>query len=326
MAKLLFIGTLALDVIAKLDKPGNTVVGKLTAADFMAKAFADKVELDRLEVRPGGSAANAAIAAHALGSNCSLVSAVGGDLFGRHLVANMKGHGIAVNGVAVMAGQKTSTSVILLSDGNKAVLSSRGAFAHLGPKHLGEELVRKNEVIITTSLSSNDNFALFLKAVKLAHKDRKKIVFAPSMTMLKAQGKKFAKLHPHFDLAICNEAEAAYYTGEKTAEAAVRKLPGKVRVVTMAQKGAIAFAEGKILRIAAPPVKVVDTTGAGDSFTGAFVHEFYSHGSVRNALQTATAVAGLKLAHLGAHFTGTAKEVKAFRKAHGRQMLVKTAN
>src|SRR3989338_6403291 len=187
MPRLLFIGTLALDVIAKLDKPCHAVVGKLTAADFMARAFADKVELDRLEVRPGGSAANAAIAAHALGSTCGLVSAVGGDLFGKHLVANMKRHGIAVDGVVTLAGQKTSTSVILLSDGNKAVLSSRGAFAHLGPKNLREPLVRQADVVVTTSLSSDENYALFLKAVKLAHADRKKIVFAPSMTMLKAQ-------------------------------------------------------------------------------------------------------------------------------------------
>ncbi len=323
MPKLLFIGTLALDVIAKLDKPGHAVVGKLTAADFMARAFADKVELDRLEVRPGGSAANAAIAAHALGSNCGLVSAVGGDLFGKHLVANMKRHGIGIDGVAVMPNQKTSTSVILLSDGNKAVLSSRGAFSHLGPKHLAEKLVRQADVVVTTSLSSDDNFALFLKAVKLAHEDRKKIVFAPSMTMLKAQGRKFGRLHPHFDLAICNEAEAMYYTGESSAEKAVKKLPGRVAVVTMAEKGAIAYAGGQVLHIGAPKVKVVDTTGAGDSFTGAFVHELYSHGSVRRALAAATAVAGLKLSSMGAHFTGTASDVAAFRGKHGKKLVVK---
>lgn len=322
--RILFIGTTTADVIADVRHLRKiTIEGEASPMQLVGIAFASKTELHDLQIRPGGSAANSAVAATQLGARCALLTALGGDLLGRHLLQNLRRHRVDASAVQVFKRDKTAVSIILLSEGEKSVLVYKGAFRKLGPQHLSEERVEKNDAVVATALSSEENFHLFVKAVQLAHKHRKKIVFAPSMTMLKARRKEFENFRERFDLCIMNEEEACFLTGRKSASSAIKALPGRVKVVTCAGEGALAYANGELLRIGAPKVRIVDTTGAGDAFTGAFVHEFYSHGDLREAMRTATAVAALKLGHLGAHFTKKPREVEAFKKSRAKELAVR---
>jgi sugar/nucleoside kinase (ribokinase family) len=72
---------------------------------------------------------------------------------------------------------------------------------------------------------------------------------------------------------LANRAEAEALTGQKNAETAARVLAEHVptAVVTYGRGGAVAAANGELVRVEAPPVVVRDTTGAGDLLVAAYV-------------------------------------------------------
>jgi len=79
-----------------------------------------------------------------------------------------------------------------------------------------------------------------------------------------------------FEFAFPNESEAKAITGEKTIEAAARKLARWVRVpiVKLGSHGSLAVRDGKIVRVKSIRVRAVDATGSGDAFDGGFLHGY----------------------------------------------------
>ena len=85
---------------------------------------------------------------------------------------------------------------------------------------------------------------------------------------------------PDLDILIVNETEAeellgTEVTAENGGEAALSlaALGPRTVVVTLGPAGAVVAHEGETRYFPAPQVTAVDTTGAGDSFTGAFAAE-----------------------------------------------------
>jgi ribokinase len=78
------------------------------------------------------------------------------------------------------------------------------------------------------------------------------------------------------EFAFPNEAEAKAMTGERTIEAAARKLARWVRVpiVKLGPHGSLAVRDGKIVRAKSLRVRAVDATGSGDAFDGGFLHGY----------------------------------------------------
>ena len=75
------------------------------------------------------------------------------------------------------------------------------------------------------------------------------------------------------DFVFVNEHEARLYTGEKTLEASIPhwRRRNSITIIKVGKQGAVWIAPDKDLHVAAPKVKVVDTTGAGDSFNAGFL-------------------------------------------------------
>ncbi|MDP2717925.1 MAG: PfkB family carbohydrate kinase, partial [Candidatus Micrarchaeota archaeon] len=109
-----------------------------------------------------------------------------------------------------------------------------------------------------------------------------------------------------------NHEEAGYYTGSKKPLAALHELPGKLNVMTWDAKGTFVEYGGVRLHVPTLKVQVKDTTGAGDSFTGALVHGLLSHGNVLKAVQFATAVACLNIQQIGAKVQGSKADIHGF--------------
>ena len=75
------------------------------------------------------------------------------------------------------------------------------------------------------------------------------------------------------DFVFVNEHEARLYTGAKTLEASIPdwRRRNSITIIKVGEEGAVWIAPDKDLHVAAPKVKVVDTTGAGDSFNAGFL-------------------------------------------------------
>ncbi|MBI4361466.1 carbohydrate kinase family protein [Candidatus Micrarchaeota archaeon] len=280
---------------------------------FVELSFASKTSLDDVSVTTGGSAANSAYTTKVLGSNVDLVCAVGDDLFGDLVLDDFKKSYIPTRHIQRFKGKKTAVGINLLCEsGEKTNLVFKGATDALEATALPESSVKAADIVVCTSLSSPANFRLFEKALHFARWHQKPFVFAPSITMLRARKTDLDSMHGHFDVVVMNHEEAGYYTGSKKPLEALHELPGKLNVMTWDANGT--FVEYGGLRLHVPTLKVgvKDTTGAGDSFTGALVHGLLSHGNIVKAVQLATAVACLNITQVGAKVQGSKADIHAF--------------
>ncbi len=108
-------------------------------------------------------------------------------------------------------------------------------------------------------------------------------------------------------MLIVNEIEAAAIAAALRAPAlpeafagAIHRRFGCATIVTLGAQGAIMAADGALVRAAAPSVRVIDTTGAGDAFTGSFAAALDRGASWPHALAAGVAAGSLACAAMGA--------------------------
>lgn len=327
-ADFLVVGSSTVDIMAKTSDVERIDISGRQVEKLVCISFASKSELEGLELHPGGSAANSAVMMATLGSSALLLSAVGDDAFGKLVLDDLRNKGVATKMVKVFRNMPTGVGIDIVSGhGEKSVLVYRGANNNLGSSDVPESAIKNSRHILITSLVSEANYGLFGKLISLAKKHHKPVVFAPSITMLHSWMPKLRKLKPHFDIVIMNYEEGRYYTGKGEIKGILAALPGRIAVLTRDVDGAYAVEnkgkKKKFCHIQAVPVKVSDTMGAGDAFSGAFASSYYSSGSVSHALKVAAAAAALKLTHKGAHFSLRKAALGAFMKLNSSKMNVR---
>ena len=131
------------------------------------------------------------------------------------------------------------------------------------------------------------------------------------------------ELLPLVDALLLNRGEAEALLGyalpgAEEMAAALRKLyPHMMVVLTLGAQGAILAGEGETLRQSAFPVQAVDTTGAGDTFTGYFLASWMTEGNASSALEIAAAAAALAVTRNGAAPSiPTREETERFLRQH----------
>jgi sugar/nucleoside kinase (ribokinase family) len=111
----------------------------------------------------------------------------------------------------------------------------------------------------------------------------------------------FDKVLPQVDVFLPNENEALALTGEETVELALARLGRECPTVAikMGARGAIATRGAETVSGSAIDVKVVETTGAGDSFDGGFLYGFLHGWSLERALDLGVACGSLSTRDAG---------------------------
>jgi ribokinase len=321
----LAIGSSVMDIHARINDIEKVEIKAPPRIEkLIAISFASKTELEDLDMEVGGSALNSSYTMTHLGSKVALLSAVSPDLFGKNILAELCKEKISTEFMCVKKG-KTGIGIDLLSgDGEKSVLVYRGVLKELSPRDLPEKAVVQAKSIFLTSLVSEKSYALFLRAVYLAKKHHKPVVFAPSISMLHIYGDKLKDIHEHFDIAIMNFEEAAFYTGKNTIRGMLSAMPGRVCVITKDVDGAYAREGKKYFHVNSLRVKIKGTIGAGDAFSGAFASEYYRTKSVKEALRVAASIAALKLQHVAAVFHPRLNELRNFMRKNNSKLRIRS--
>ena len=106
------------------------------------------------------------------------------------------------------------------------------------------------------------------------------------------------------DWFIMNEDEGQRLTGQEDPENILthmtKKYPRSSTVLTLGEAGAAAVCQGRIFAQKAFPAKVVDTTGAGDTFTGFFLARLAAGDGIPACLETASLAASIAVSRMGA--------------------------
>ncbi|GAB2596274.1 ribokinase [Streptomyces capparidis] len=273
-----------------------------------------------LATHPGGKGANQAVAAARLGARTALLGRVGDDAHGRLLLAAVSSAGVAT-GAVLTGGAPTGVALIVVGpEGDNSIVVSPGANALLSPADVraSARLLRSARVV---SLQLEVPLATVAAAVRAAG-PATRVVLNPSPP---------APL-PEEVLAACdplvlNEHEARALLGgdgkgpgggtppgddpERWCAALLARGPRSV-VVTLGADGAVAADASGAVRVPGLPVAAVDTTGAGDAFTGALAWRLARGDTLAAAVRLAVRVGAAAVTRPGAQDSfPTLREVPA---------------
>jgi ribokinase len=218
-----------------------------------------------LAVFPGGKGANQAVAAARLGGRVGFIGAVGDDAHGELLRSALAEAAVDVAGM-VMSGGPTGVALITVGPGGEnSIVVSPGANGRLAPGDVDRDVLGAAAVL---ALQLEIPLGTVVDVARAAAGLGVRVVLnlAPAREVP-------GELLQLCDPLVVNEREAEFLAGNGGAPeelaAAVLGLGARSVVVTLGAAGALVAGGREITAVPAPTVEVVDTTGAGDAFTGA---------------------------------------------------------
>ena len=216
---------------------------------------------------PGGKGANQAVAAARLGARVAMVGRVGSDDAGGTLRTALQEAGVDCKYLAVDHPAPSGLALIGVDEnGDNTIIVSPGANNRIGPDDVAAAAPLLASAAVT--LVQLEVPAMAVEAAVAASGG--KVVLNPAPASLLS-----AALLERVDVLVPNRIELAQLAGSAEAgglaavEEMARGLPVPTVVVTLGADGALLVAGGDAVVLPAPPVEVVDTTGAGDAFCGA---------------------------------------------------------
>ncbi|WP_436492981.1 ribokinase [Actinokineospora sp. HUAS TT18] len=203
-------------------------------------------------IMPGGKGANTAVAAARAGAEVALVAAVGTDDYGTFLLDALREAGVDTTGVRRVPTPTGLAYITLTPDGENSIIVSPGANSRLtaADVDLGEAAVLVASLEVPIPVVEH--------AVALAVREgvRPVVNLSPVAELSAAT---IAALDP----LVVNEHEAKVLADYSHGDGP------RSTVITLGARGALVITADGSEHIPAPQVEAVDTTGAGDAFTGA---------------------------------------------------------
>jgi ribokinase len=281
----LVFGSINIDLVTRIDRfpsPGETVAGM---------SFA---------IYPGGKGANQALACALAGVPTRLVGAVGRDVFADPALSLLGKAGVDLTSVARVDQATGCATILVADDGENMIVSVPGANAAADPNSIPDGLLSGSSTVsLQHELPASANQAL----VERARRNGSRVV-------LNASPWRPISLETlcTVDYLVVNEGEAAALaaafdwprSARDLALAAAAAVHDLTIVVTLGKQGALAARGSKVLRVQAPDVRVIDTTGAGDAFAGTLIGALEGHARLDEALRRAVAAGSLACSAAGA--------------------------
>ena len=256
----------------------------------------------------GGDALNEAVILSGLGNSTEIISLLGDDEAGGIVKKCLDQNKVDTRKITVSADIPTATNIVLVdSDGERYFITNpRSSLRKLSKEHIipyledAGEIVSFASIFVSPLLTISDMEKVFRRI-----KETPGRILVADMTTAK-RGEKIKDLEPilkYIDYIIPNGKEASILTGEsdpvKSAECFLKHGANTV-IIKCGKEGCIyisASEEGHIL--AYPDVKVVDTTGAGDSFVAGFIHGLSKGLSLQDSCRYGCAVSSVVVEHMG---------------------------
>jgi sugar/nucleoside kinase (ribokinase family) len=245
---------------------------------------------------PGGQVATVALACARLGLRTAYIGAVGDDDAAETTMAPLRSAGVDLSGLRRVVGAPTRTAVILVHrpSGERTVLAHRDPRIGLEPRHLRREQILRGRVL---HLDARDPETAAW-AAGVARQEGIAVVLDAERLWQGADA-----LLRLVDFPIVSRGFAEELGGTGSVRDGLRALTrrgGRMAVVTLGERGAIAASGDLLIESPAFRVEVRDTTGAGDAFRAGFIWGLLRGLGSEELVRTAQAVAALNCEALGA--------------------------
>ena len=257
----------------------------------------DVFEVDTVELQGGGPVATALAAATKLGSRTAIAGSTDTGPWGEMIVRELRELGVDTSQLQRREMGQASRSVILIeaAGGERSILYAKGSVAELSPEEVPRALVQQARVLHLDG--SHVNAALTAAAVA---RDAGTLVSLDG-----GDGEPWPgvnRLLPLVDVLVVARGFARNVTGIDDPVRAARELSrhgAREVVITDGARGAWYLTEEERGHVPAFPIAAIDTTGAGDSFHGAYLHGLLEGRPIAQRVRFASAVAAQVCGRVG---------------------------
>lgn len=255
----------------------------------------EKVETISTLEQGGGPAATAICTAGRLGAKTRFIGTVGADSRGEFILDEMAKDGIDTSSIKIRLGAESPVSYCWIEKktGSRSIAWTMGTTKVLLPEEVNETVVKDSDLL---HLDGHHTQAA-IHAAKVARESGTVICLDAGSLLLEIE-----QLMELTDIIIASEKFLQKFTGEadlKKALTVIYQKNTRFVAVTLGDKGSIGYDGKNFIEQKAYKVNVVDTTGAGDAFHGAFAFKYLNGGDWKKCLEFASAVAALKCTKLG---------------------------
>lgn len=259
------------------------------------------------EVFNGGKGANQAIAAARSGADTVMVGTIGRDAYGQNHINSMDSEGINTKYID-HASQPTGIANIYIDQhGENNIVLNAGANGVTSAAQLEKYPFNDADIAVFQMEIQHEEI---VKGIKYAKDNGAQTI----LNLAPAPDNFVDGIFDNVDYLVLNEIEAEQVykhitNNTKSPESEIQAQEiaqqlGTNCIVTLGEKGVYAVTKDGEIHTASPlklnPDEIVDTTGAGDAFTGAFASALFKQESFDNAIQYAAIAGSLACLKLGA--------------------------
>ena len=287
--KIIVFGSFVADLMARtphLPSPGETVKGS------------------SFTIGPGGKGFNQAVAAYKAGADVTIVTKLGRDPFADLALETLDTLGLDTSHILRTDTSKTGAALICVDEnsGQNEIVVVPGACAEITAEEV--EALRSlfsHGDILLIQLETNPD--AIWQAIRMAKEEEMSVILNPAPVQAIPE-----EILPLIDVVTPNEVEAEALVGfpiqcvDDAARAACSLLARGVSavVITLGARGAYIHDGNSGAYLPARKVPAIDTTGAGDAFTGGLAAALAEGASLGEAAVFATALASISVQRLGA--------------------------
>ncbi|HEV8035677.1 adenosine kinase [Yoonia sp.] len=305
---------------------GNAMVDVLARAEdaFLAEAGVEKgimqlIDMDRAvdlysRVGPakeisGGSAANTIAGIAHLGGRTAYVGKVKDDQLGAIFAHDLRAQGAGYDTKMAPKSEEAETGrciVLVTPDGERSMNTYLGVTEFLSADDIDEAQMAEAEWIYLEGyrFDGPDSHAAFAKAVAACKGagGRVSLTLSDPFCIERHRDAFRDMIRDHVDLLFCNRAEMRSMYQTEDFDAALAQAASEVTIVacTDSENGVHVLAEGQRWHVPAVPTQIVDATGAGDLFAGAFLWGLTNGHDLQTCAMMGNVAASEVISHIGA--------------------------
>lgn len=281
---------------------GSFIVDLMARAPHLPRA-GETVKGHGFMIGPGGKGSNQGVAACRAGAEVDMITKIGSDTFSRIAIESFEREGMHTRYVMKDGDLGTGIALIMVDDstGENKILVAPGACSNITPADMekARPAIESNPVFLTqleTNLDATEN------AVGIAHGAGATIILNPAPVCDVPDS-----LLGMVDILTPNEVEASTLSGVEVggpddaadAARALMERGAKSVIVTLGRGGVFAARGPETRHIPGLAVEAVDTTGAGDAFSGALATAVAEGMGFFEAARFANAAAALSVTRIG---------------------------
>ncbi len=304
------IGNAMMDVIAAVDEAFITrhdcARGTMTLIDT-ARAEALYAAMPPGQQSGGGSGANTAAVAAALGARVAYLGRVADDALGGVFRRDMQATGVHFPTAPLSGGDPTGRCLVLVTpDGQRTMNTYLGASSSFGPAQVDRAVITRSEILYLEGFLFDPPAAqeAFRAAAAAAHAAGRRVALSLSDPFCVGRHRQAFRdlVAGHVDILFANEAEitSLYQVDDFAAAAERARADVTLAALTRSEQGSVVVRGPETVEVRAEPARVVDTTGAGDAYAAGFLVALTAGCSLAGCGRLASVAAAEVIGHFGA--------------------------